>query len=179
MPKGAFLLTMLMVTLLTPSAWAQSCRQSIGAARAQELARQCLRVSPASHPPCNIENPCDMMKEEVARGCGMYPGTKPAFCPDPAGAPANSATRYACPAFLDGHKILNWNVKDTVGNGRVDDSSGTQSTPVWTLTAAQAARGSVRIVCGYNGTARVAEIPVRAGLKRCINPEMTAAFDCN
>lgn len=57
-----------------------SCRQSIGAARAAVLVRQCMQVSPATHPPCNDANACDMITDEIQRGCGMLTSTIPAFC---------------------------------------------------------------------------------------------------
>lgn len=49
----------------------QSCRAAIGARRAATLVRQCRDVSPATHPPCNAANPCDMIIGEIARGCRL------------------------------------------------------------------------------------------------------------
>ena len=40
-------------------------------AAAEALARQCRRVSPATHPPCNAANSCVMIRDEVARGCAL------------------------------------------------------------------------------------------------------------
>ncbi|HEV8029462.1 MAG TPA: hypothetical protein VGP42_00445 [Stellaceae bacterium] len=48
-----------------------SCRAAIGAERAARLVRQCRDVSPATHPPCNAANPCDMIVGEITRGCRM------------------------------------------------------------------------------------------------------------
>ncbi|GJE59206.1 hypothetical protein [Methylobacterium trifolii] len=60
---------------------AASCRQSIGPARAAELVRQCIEVSPATRPPCNDANPCELIRGEIARGCGMLDaGSAPDFC---------------------------------------------------------------------------------------------------
>ena len=63
-----------------PAPRVTSCRQSIGAARASTLVRQCIQVSPATHPPCNDQNPCEMITDEIRRGCGMYPSPVPSFC---------------------------------------------------------------------------------------------------
>ena len=59
-----------------------SCTLDQGADDAAELAARCTRVSPASHPPCNPDNPCQMIQDEIDRSCAMYkPGeTKPAEC---------------------------------------------------------------------------------------------------
>ena len=75
-----------------------SCADSIGATDAQALADQCVMVSPATHPPCNPLNSCDMIKDEIIRGCNYiknYDGETPDFCltaeqfsaADPAPAP--------------------------------------------------------------------------------------------
>lgn len=59
-----------------------SCTLDQGSDAAIELASRCTRVSPASHPPCNPENPCQLIQDEIDRSCAMYkPGeTKPAEC---------------------------------------------------------------------------------------------------
>ncbi|MDP3404732.1 MAG: hypothetical protein Q8S03_08585 [Brevundimonas sp.] len=59
-----------------------SCTDSIGAAAATRLAERCTMVSPASHPPCNPDNPCALIQDEIDRACGQYgPGeAKPAEC---------------------------------------------------------------------------------------------------
>ena len=59
-----------------------SCTLDQGSDAAVELASRCTRVSPASHPPCNPENPCQLIQDEIDRSCAMYkPGeTKPAEC---------------------------------------------------------------------------------------------------
>lgn len=68
-----------------PSAPAQtqtvaSCYQSIGTARASVLVKQCIQVSPATHPPCNAANACAMITDEIQRGCGMLTVGVPSFC---------------------------------------------------------------------------------------------------
>ncbi|MBL0969173.1 MAG: hypothetical protein IBJ02_08680 [Brevundimonas sp.] len=59
-----------------------ACEVERGSEAAIELASRCTRVSPASHPPCNPANPCQMIQDEIDRACAMYgPGeTKPAEC---------------------------------------------------------------------------------------------------
>jgi len=59
-----------------------SCELDQGSDAAVALASRCTRVSPASHPPCNPANPCQMIQDEIDRSCAMYgPGeTKPAEC---------------------------------------------------------------------------------------------------
>lgn len=43
--------------------------------------KQCIAVSPATRPPCNAANSCQLIEEEVLRGCGMLEGKRPPFCP--------------------------------------------------------------------------------------------------
>jgi len=59
-----------------------SCILDQGSDGAMELVRRCMAVSPASHPPCNPENPCQLIQDEIDRSCAMYkPGeTRPAEC---------------------------------------------------------------------------------------------------
>ncbi len=61
---------------------AASCSADIGTAPAVRLAERCTMVSPASHPPCNPDNPCALIQDEIDRSCAQYgPGeTKPAEC---------------------------------------------------------------------------------------------------
>lgn len=79
--------------LLLPlaSAWAvQSCRESAGAELAERYVQQCTKVSPATHPPCNAQNPCDEILAEVYRGCRLLTAAeRPAFCGPEAGKPAS------------------------------------------------------------------------------------------
>jgi hypothetical protein len=57
----------------------KSCLQEIGAAQSKQLVLQCIQISPATHPPCNAQNDCAMIKDEIRRGCSLS-STKPAFC---------------------------------------------------------------------------------------------------
>lgn len=57
-----------------------SCRQTAGAAKAQQYVQQCTEVSPATHPPCNAQNACSLMIDEIKRGCAMIGAGAPSFC---------------------------------------------------------------------------------------------------
>ncbi len=58
----------------------RSCRQSVGEDRAREMVEQCERVSPGTHPPCNAENSCQVITDEVRRGCQLLGRDAPRFC---------------------------------------------------------------------------------------------------
>ena len=68
--------------VMTPVGAPVSCLNDIGEAAAQRLVDRCIAVSPATHPPCNVANPCEMIQGEIDRSCEMYaPGeAKPAEC---------------------------------------------------------------------------------------------------
>jgi len=57
-----------------------SCSEERGAAAAAALVRQCIQVSPATHPPCNADNACSMIEDEIHRSCALLTRDKPAFC---------------------------------------------------------------------------------------------------
>jgi hypothetical protein len=60
-----------------------SCRKELGKKAAAVLVKQCLEISPATHPPCNDQNACSLIKDEIKRGCEMAKtegGTAPKFC---------------------------------------------------------------------------------------------------
>lgn len=59
-----------------------ACQDEIGAEAAQRLVQRCVYVSPATHPPCNVVNPCEMIQGEIDRSCEMYaPGeVRPTEC---------------------------------------------------------------------------------------------------
>jgi len=58
-----------------------SCATAIGKTQAQVLVDRCLEVSPATHPPCNALNPCDLIIDEIHRGCAFLQGAQqPRFC---------------------------------------------------------------------------------------------------
>ena len=59
-----------------------ACNLDQGADAAQALVNRCIAVSPATHPPCNVANPCLMIQDEIDRSCGQYgPGeARPTEC---------------------------------------------------------------------------------------------------
>ena len=62
-----------------------SCLQEIGEERATRLVDQCLEISPATHPPCNSQNPCTLIVNEIKRACTLIRtrgSGNPAFCKD-------------------------------------------------------------------------------------------------
>lgn len=69
--KGMALGLALLAATTGAAAARLSCRSEVGAATAQTLVEQCLAVSPATHPPCNAENPCALIIDEIVRGCRM------------------------------------------------------------------------------------------------------------
>jgi DUF3011 family protein len=57
-----------------------SCTQTAGAAQAQKLVEDCLAVSPGTHPPCNAQNSCQLIVDEIRRGCNLIGQGAPGFC---------------------------------------------------------------------------------------------------
>lgn len=61
-----------------------SCRKELGKKQAAVLVRQCIEISPATHPPCNDQNACSLIKDEIKRGCEFAKTTAgveiPKFC---------------------------------------------------------------------------------------------------
>ena len=59
-----------------------ACRDAIGASAAARLVERCVQVSPATHPPCNPANPCDLIQGEIDRSCKLWArdGNPPAAC---------------------------------------------------------------------------------------------------
>lgn len=58
----------------------QSCADSAGKKKAKELVDRCLQVSPATHPPCNAQNSCELIEDEIRRSCKLLGAGAPAFC---------------------------------------------------------------------------------------------------
>lgn len=65
-----------------PLAPGASCTDAIGEARAAQLVQRCIAVSPATHPPCNVANPCAVIQAEIDRSCALWDrdGDPPAEC---------------------------------------------------------------------------------------------------
>ena len=59
-----------------------ACRDAIGASAAARLVERCIKVSPATRPPCNAANPCDLIQGEIDRSCKLWErdGDLPAAC---------------------------------------------------------------------------------------------------
>lgn len=59
-----------------------ACRDAIGASAAARLVERCIQVSPATRPPCNAANPCDLIQGEIDRSCKLWAreGNPPAAC---------------------------------------------------------------------------------------------------
>ena len=59
-----------------------ACREQIGEAAAARLVERCIHVSPATRPPCNAANPCDLIQGEIDRSCKLWErdGDTPAEC---------------------------------------------------------------------------------------------------
>jgi len=58
----------------------QSCLKQAGKAHSDQLVKQCLQVSPATHPPCNAANSCELIEDEIRRSCALLGRDAPAFC---------------------------------------------------------------------------------------------------
>ncbi len=58
----------------------ESCLQSDGPVRANQLVNRCLQVSPATHPPCNAQNSCALIVSEIRRSCALIGQDAPGFC---------------------------------------------------------------------------------------------------
>src|SRR5437588_1258393 len=58
----------------------KSCEKTVGRQVANELVRQCVQVSPATHPPFNAQNSGMLIEDEIQRGCGLLGVNAPVFC---------------------------------------------------------------------------------------------------
>ncbi len=47
------------------------CNKELGAAKAQQLVQLCIQISPATHPPCNAQNECSLIIDEIKRACAL------------------------------------------------------------------------------------------------------------
>lgn len=68
----------------------KSCAETAGPMQARIYVEHCLLTSPATHPPCNAANSCELIVSEIRRSCAYIrrsderrgTGTTPAFCRD-------------------------------------------------------------------------------------------------
>jgi hypothetical protein len=65
---------------LYSSAGGASCRLSVGEERSKRLVEECSNVSPATHPPCNAENSCTLIIDEIKRSCALLGRDAPHYC---------------------------------------------------------------------------------------------------
>lgn len=59
-----------------------SCLQTDGETKAGQLVSECQQVSPATHPPCNVQNSCALIINEIKRSCALIGINAPRFCND-------------------------------------------------------------------------------------------------
>jgi hypothetical protein len=57
-----------------------TCLNAVGVERSRQLVNECLQVSPATHPPCNAQNACSLIVDEIKRGCALIGQGAPGFC---------------------------------------------------------------------------------------------------
>jgi len=81
-PQGAIMRSVLTLVFALFVGGAQAtCLSEIGAKKSRTLVKQCITISPATHPPCNAQNDCDLIRSEIERGCRLNaPDPAPKFC---------------------------------------------------------------------------------------------------
>jgi hypothetical protein len=57
-----------------------TCLNAVGIERSRQLVNECLQVSPAIHSPCNAQNACSLIVDEIKRGCALINEGAPGFC---------------------------------------------------------------------------------------------------
>ena len=58
-----------------------SCLAQLGREKAEALSEQCYAMSPATRPPCNVQNSCERIRKELKRGCEFGDTSdNPAYC---------------------------------------------------------------------------------------------------
>ena len=57
-----------------------TCLNAVGIERSRQLVNECLQVSPATHSPCNAQNACSLIVDEIKRGCALIGQGAPGFC---------------------------------------------------------------------------------------------------
>lgn len=63
-----------------PPSASGTCLNAVGIERSRQLVNECLQVSPATHPPCNAQNSCSLIVDEIKRGCALIGQGAPGFC---------------------------------------------------------------------------------------------------
>jgi hypothetical protein len=67
-------------TAAAPPSTTGTCLNAVGIERSRQLVNECLQVSPSTHPPCNAQNACAMIVDEIKRGCALIGQGAPGFC---------------------------------------------------------------------------------------------------
>ena len=57
-----------------------TCLNAVGIERSRQLVNECIQVSPATHPPCNAQNACSLIVDEIKHGCALIGQGAPGFC---------------------------------------------------------------------------------------------------
>jgi hypothetical protein len=57
-----------------------TCLNAVGIQRSRQLVNECIQVSPATHPPCNAQNACSLIVDEIKRGCALIGQGAAGFC---------------------------------------------------------------------------------------------------
>jgi hypothetical protein len=57
-----------------------TCLNAVGIERSRQLVNECLQVSPSTHSPCNAQNACSLIVDEIKRGCALISQGAPGFC---------------------------------------------------------------------------------------------------
>jgi tellurite resistance protein len=57
-----------------------TCLNAVGVQRSRQLVNECLQVSSSTHPPCNAQNACSLIVDEIKRGCAQVGQGAPGFC---------------------------------------------------------------------------------------------------
>jgi hypothetical protein len=66
-----WLAAVLALSMNTGAGQDSSCSSMAGPERSAKYVRQCLEVTPATHPPCNAQNTCELVIGEIVRGCRL------------------------------------------------------------------------------------------------------------
>jgi hypothetical protein len=98
--------------------WAadMSCKTQLGAERAAQLVKQCIQASPATHPPCNAANSCQLIEDEILRSCELFDKGKPGLCP-----------QESVSATFEGTLVAGSGIDDNRITVRRDDGSRVQA----------------------------------------------------
>ena len=82
MPRLTFISLVILASSLPGGALAQLCKEEVGYELAANYVEQCFDISPATHPPCNIENSCELIRHELVRACTLVADDSPDLVPD-------------------------------------------------------------------------------------------------